>query len=704
MSPQAKYLPLYTKYRPSEFSEVVGQSHVIKVLEAIIAKKRVFHAFLFSGSHGTGKTSVARIFACALNSQKSAQSVSECAKNTAKNFDIIEIDAASHSGVEEIRQLLQNINNLPINSPYKIYIIDEIHMLSKSAFNALLKNVEEPPEYAIFIFATTEVNKVPLTLLSRVQRHNFVKLSTSQIKERLEFIVEKEEVLAEEGTLEFISRYSKGSLRDAVTLLEQLISYCGNKQITKKGTSEILGLVSTQELVGFFNACAAKEKKTLVEMLGELIHSASSYENFFTSLLLGLRDYLSFQINPESSKSRLEIFLPQDIHAVNLEINDAFYLLEILLETVKLLGDTLIAQKVFELKLLEFVATPSVRGAKIETKIVEAAPAKLEENLSFDSVPHSFKEIAQPKTIQRKPVVQERKGVVSVEELPTLGLDPAWASNLETVQETKEVKPQHYSSSFASPRPSPKSLHSETVALDLPPPTAQKTPVVTEKMPEVVEKSSEVFGEGSLQAKKKRKQDSSLDLPKVAFHSSEVQDTLKKWQEVERKNQDDGEINLQFEDFTLREEVKPILVHSQEKEASSNLTQEEVVNLLLQINIDDKKYLEEHRSRLSLLPTHLEQVNRTYYLLLKGLKVLRATRVFLILGSDNPLTLEQLNRVRQKPSFIRFTYLLFRKPLYLFGVSSENLQMAQEYLTELKRQNVTFRIKPLKPLSLPEEE
>lgn len=270
MGPQSKYSPLYTKYRPSEFSEVVGQSHVVKVLEAIVAKQKVFHAFLFAGSHGTGKTSVARIFACALNSAGSNQTVSECARNTTKNFDIIEIDAASHSGVEEIRQLLQNINNLPISSPFKIYIIDEVHMLSKSAFNALLKSVEEPPEYAIFIFATTEVNKVPLTLLSRVQRHNFIKLSTSQIKERLEFIVKKEEIFAEEGSLELISRYSKGSLRDAVTLLEQLISYCGNKQITKKGTNEILGLVSNQEIVSFFNACALKEQKNSNECVGRV--------------------------------------------------------------------------------------------------------------------------------------------------------------------------------------------------------------------------------------------------------------------------------------------------------------------------------------------------------------------------------------------------------------------------------------------------
>lgn len=529
MGPQSKYSPLYTKYRPSEFSEVVGQSHVVKVLEAIVAKQKVFHAFLFAGSHGTGKTSVARIFACALNSAGSNQTVSECARNTTKNFDIIEIDAASHSGVEEIRQLLQNINNLPISSPFKIYIIDEVHMLSKSAFNALLKSVEEPPEYAIFIFATTEVNKVPLTLLSRVQRHNFIKLSTSQIKERLEFIVKKEEIFTEEGSLELISRYSKGSLRDAVTLLEQLISYCGNKQITKKGTNEILGLVSNQEIVSFFNACALKEQKTLMSVLGELINSASSYESFFTSLLLGLRDYLSFQVSPESSKSRLEILLPKDILAINLEPNDAFYLLEILLETLKLLGDTLIAQRVFELKLLEFVAAPSIRGSQIETKIMSVATPKTEENLS--TLP-PIQEIAKSKPATRKPTTPPGKSVISVEEIPFIQPESVMVQDSITkIKQQKEIegrRPQEFSPSFSAPKPVKKSMHTETVALDLPLPLEEKTPTVLEKTPKVVEESSEVFGTGSIHTKEQKRADSSLDLPKVAFHSSEVQDTLKK--------------------------------------------------------------------------------------------------------------------------------------------------------------------------------
>lgn len=529
MGPQSKYSPLYTKYRPSEFSEVVGQSHVVKVLEAIVGKKKVFHAFLFAGSHGTGKTSVARIFACALNSAGSNQTVSECARNTNKNFDIIEIDAASHSGVEEIRQLLQNINNLPISSPFKIYIIDEVHMLSKSAFNALLKSVEEPPEYAIFIFATTEVNKVPLTLLSRVQRHNFIKLSTSQIKERLEFIAKKEEIFAEEGSLELISRYSKGSLRDAVTLLEQLISYCGNKQITKKGTNEILGLVSNQEIVSFFNACASKEQKTLMSVLGDLINSASSYESFFTSLLLGLRDYLSFQVSPESSKSRLEILLPKDILAINLEPNDAFYLLEILLETLKLLDDTLIAQRVFELKLLEFVAAPSIRGSQIETTIMSVATPKAEEN--FSTLP-PIQEITKPKPASRKPTTPPEKSVISVEEIPFIQPESVMVQDSITkIKQQKEIegrRPREFTPSFSAPKNVKKSMHTETVALDLPLPLEEKTPTVLAKTPKVVEESSEVFGTGSIQTKEQKRADSSLDLPKVAFHSSEVQDTLKK--------------------------------------------------------------------------------------------------------------------------------------------------------------------------------
>ncbi|MGE5855121.1 MAG: DNA polymerase III subunit gamma/tau, partial [Syntrophaceae bacterium] len=229
-----EYLVLARKWRPQVFEDVVGQDHVITTLRNAIRLGRVAHAFIFSGPRGVGKTSVARILAKALNCEKGPSEIpcnacANCREITeGSSMDVREIDGASNRGIDEIRELRENVKFSPSSSRYKIYIIDEVHMLTKEAFNALLKTLEEPPEHVMFIFATTEVHKVPATILSRCQRFDFRRISIEEIMTRLRYIAGEEKVTIDEDALMVIAKKGDGSLRDSQSIFDQVRSFCGN--------------------------------------------------------------------------------------------------------------------------------------------------------------------------------------------------------------------------------------------------------------------------------------------------------------------------------------------------------------------------------------------------------------------------------------------------------------------------------------------
>jgi DNA polymerase-3 subunit gamma/tau len=229
------YQVLARKYRPQTFDEVVGQVHVTETLKNAIAKNRLHHAYLFTGVRGTGKTSLARIFAKSLNCEQgpTPQPCNACAScmgiTKGNSLDVIEIDGASNTGVDDVRELREQVKYMPAAGRYKVYIIDEVHMLSTSAFNALLKTLEEPPAHVIFLFATTEAHKIPITILSRCQRFDLRRLSQQQIRERLQSICEREKVAADPLSLDLLARYAEGSMRDGQSLLDMAIGICGEK-------------------------------------------------------------------------------------------------------------------------------------------------------------------------------------------------------------------------------------------------------------------------------------------------------------------------------------------------------------------------------------------------------------------------------------------------------------------------------------------
>ena len=296
------YLVLARKWRPQLFEEVIGQRHITQTLQNAISQKRVAHAFLFTGARGVGKTSSARILAKALTCEKGLR-INPCNQCTncqevtrGTSMDVIEIDGASNRGIDEIRELRENVRYTPAKSRYKIYIIDEVHMLTKEAFNALLKTLEEPPPHIIFIFATTEPHKIPATILSRCQRYDFKRIPFKEVIGSLKRIVEEEEIQISQRGLLSIAQESEGSLRDAQSLLDQAIAYAG-KNIRDEDIAEVLGLIDRKMLSDTIEAIADRDVERCMEVIEHVYHFGYDLQHFCRELLQYLRNLILIKVS-----------------------------------------------------------------------------------------------------------------------------------------------------------------------------------------------------------------------------------------------------------------------------------------------------------------------------------------------------------------------------------------------------------------------
>ena len=308
-------IALYRKYRPENFDQVVGQEQVVRVLKNAVKENLISHAYLFSGPRGTGKTSVARILAKAVNCEKRT-GYNPCGKCTScisakenKTMDLLEIDAASNRGIDEIRDLREKIKFAPSESQFKVFIIDEVHMLTKEAFNALLKTLEEPPGHAIFVLATTEIHKVPNTIISRCQRHDFKRIRMSEIVSKILEIAKKEKIKISDEALEMIAESSEGGLRDAISVLDQIASV-GLEEITAETVEEVLGLAPHKTVYEFVSSLLAQDQSKSLAVLDSLSRGGSdvvvftkSVQEFLTKLITARAGNLD---NLEGTKEQIE--------------------------------------------------------------------------------------------------------------------------------------------------------------------------------------------------------------------------------------------------------------------------------------------------------------------------------------------------------------------------------------------------------------
>ncbi len=395
---------LYRKYRPTKFSETTGQRHVVRTLSGAIKNNRIGHAFLLTGPRGIGKTTLARIFSKTVNcldpqkSEEDTIAIEPCNKcenckkiMENKAIDMIEIDAASHTGVDNIRQLKEGINLPPTGLKYKMYIIDEVHMLSIGAFNALLKTLEEPPAHAIFILATTELHKVPETIISRCQRFDLHRLTQNQIIERLKQISKSEKVEVEIEALENIALESEGGMRDAESLLGQILSF-EDKKITAKEVSKILGTSSRKNVLDFLKTIIENDTESTINLINKLQDEGFNLRNFNKQLLSLLRSCLIAKINPGSFSKIITNLTKEQSELINsiaqkTELPTLLKLTELFQKSLLKFKETSIPQLPLEIAIIEHHIL-TTKPAETQTK---SNPQSTQENQKKN--PSEIKEV-----------------------------------------------------------------------------------------------------------------------------------------------------------------------------------------------------------------------------------------------------------------------------------------------------------------------
>jgi DNA polymerase-3 subunit gamma/tau len=441
------YKALYRMYRPQTFDEVVGQQHIVITLQNAIKTNKLSHAYLFSGPRGTGKTTVAKILGKAINcisdQEKPCEKCVSCQSiNKGNHPDIIEIDAASNNGVDEIRELIDKVKYAPLELKMKVYIIDEVHMLTTGAFNALLKTLEEPPSHVMFILATTEPHKVIPTIISRCQRFDFTKVSTYEIKERLESILKTEGIQVDSGVTKLVAHLADGGLRDALSILEQVIAYSG-KNITSQDVYKVYGLTTNQEKINLLRTISQREVKDILDFLKEITIKSHDIKKLTIDLIDCLKDGLIYHFT--GSTDNLTVLDKEEAELLNSYFNadQSIEFMDILMDTLEKYRLSVNSMSYFEVALLKMVHhlqdKPLIEISKTQLKV---EPIKEVKQVEVESI----REVKQEQIIE--PKVTE---TIKEEEIELDSVAKVEEDLIEIEDEVIEAEPEEFVEEFVQP-------------------------------------------------------------------------------------------------------------------------------------------------------------------------------------------------------------------------------------------------------------
>ncbi|MBN0919666.1 DNA polymerase III subunit gamma/tau [[Mycoplasma] gypis] len=747
-----KYIALYRQYRPKSFSEVRGQDHIVNTLKNVIETGKISHAYLFCGPRGTGKTSVAKIFAAALNCEdlnEDFESCDECKKSVEKSLDILEIDAASNTGVDDIRNLKENIDNLPSYSKYKVYIIDEVHMLSKSAWNALLKTIEEPPKHVIFILATTDPQKIPLTVLSRVQRYNFKRIDVTTIANQLDYVYKNEGIAFEPKALELIANLSNGAMRDALSMADQIAIFA-NSDVKVSDVQKMFGLISNQTLIEIINTINKKEIHEVLQLTKQQIDQGADIEKMIVGLINVLKDYVIYKkTNDATLISFLEVNQMSDI---KLLVDKAYLLLDELITILKELKYSDIPQQTLEMGLLKmcFVRTNE------NTKESEVTNLPIFTDESVEDIAYEKETInTEDEAIQ----YQEHDSKVSHEtEEPSNNIDEYFEAkkpnqsfidlshesiaNNQPVSKIDSHEQSWFDNLANSMQNSKKSFQTQTMEINLEQADsiddselADLEESFTLSEPQIhinpsisAETDYEKSGEYSVQQAKKHEQNhkrinemlsyDDIANPPMIHHRQNVEEIMHDTSEFAvNQNQITAEYsvieedllnqNSQTQDYSSATEDIFGLDEVVSKNRYKDLTIDEILNLSLLAQkeklVDKTDYKIEYRVKLTKLKDFSNPKYEKYVRLLNSMKPSLNASNFILFSTEYSQMIEQLNNYKQEKEFQEFIKEEFKRNLHIFAAEKQKMQRAIDYYMEHKEELKHRKLIPLPVLESPED-
>ncbi len=444
------YLVLARKWRPQSFADLVGQEHVSRTLGNAIRTDRVHHAFLFTGARGVGKTSAARIFAKALNCQQGptetpCNSCPACQEITAGNsVDVLEIDGASNTGVDDVRELRESIRYLPSRARYKIFIIDEVHMLSINAFNALLKTLEEPPAHAKFIFATTEPHKIPVTILSRCQRFDFRKISLPQVLGRLREIVDREGIAISDRALALVARQGEGSMRDSLSALDQVLAFCGS-EVRDEEIQTLFGQVDRRLLLDAVEGILQHDGRRALEVVRRVDHLGHSFRQFCRELVEGFRTLTLLKVVDDPSglvDATAEELSEWAGLAADVGLEDLQRILTLLLKTEGELPGSSFPRLTLELALVRLAQMPPARDLASLIRKLEDLEGRLGEAGGFSAAAMPAARESLPAAPPPRPQAGPRSTPAPIEPsapAPAPAGEKGWAGLVDKIRKVKPL-------------------------------------------------------------------------------------------------------------------------------------------------------------------------------------------------------------------------------------------------------------------------